>query len=140
MADHEIDYHKSLAEFKPEDFLNKGDAPGLELEDAMNKLNSMGVIDYGFYEVFKPIGGGKGKYIKVKMSTDGYVEVSGVIGLSDCRHWNWEYGSQEYLWSLNTGNQRYLLQLDIPFNGNGSWLWWKPDNEEKLNPEPPYDE
>ena len=130
MADHEIAYHKSLAEFTPSDFLSKGREDGVvkyKLEDAMNMLNSFGKLDYGFYEIFKPIGGGKGKHIKVKMSTDGYVDISGVVGLNDCIHWEWEYGSEAYLRSLNTGNQRYLLQLDQPFNDESSTLWWKPD-------------
>ena len=100
----------------------------------MNKLNSFGKLNYGFYELFKPIREGKGKYIKVKMSTDGYVDISGVIGLSDCDHWAWEYGSTAYLRSLNTGNQRYLFQLDIPINHKNSVLWWSPDKEERLNP------
>ena len=139
MADHEIAYHKSLAEFTPSDFLSKGREDGVvkyKLEDAMNMLNSFGKLDYGFYEIFKPIGGGKGKHIKVKMSTDGYVDISGVVGLNDCIHWEWEYGSEAYLRSLNTGNQRYLFQLDQPFNDKEdekdpdkprSTLWWKPD-------------
>ena len=134
VADHEIEYHKNLEQFTPSDYLNSG--KDIPLEDAMNKLNSFGKLDYGFYELFKPIGGGKGKFIKVKMSTDGYVDISGVVGLSDCHHWNWEYGSEAYLRSLNTGNQRYLLQLDIPFNDESSNLWWKPDHEEKLGPDP----
>ena len=108
----------------------------LPLEDAMNQLNSFGKLAYGFYEIFKPIGGGKGKHIKVKMSTDGYVDISGVVGLSDCVHWKWEYGSEAYLRSLNTGNQRYLLQLDMPLNDNNSILWWKPDNPENLTSDP----
>lgn len=139
MADHEIDYHKSLAEFDPSNFLNKSVVDGevkYKLEDVMNRLNSFGKLDYGFYEIYKPIGGGKGKHVKVKLNTDGYVDVSGVVGLSDCIHWEWEYGSEAYLRSLNTGNQRYLLQLDQPFNDKEdekdpdkprSTLWWKPD-------------
>ena len=130
MADHEIDYHKSLAEFDPGDFLSKSVVDGevkYKVEDAMNRLNSFGKLDYGFYEMFKPIGGGKGKHVTVKMSTNGYVDVSGVVGLSDCVHWEWEYGSEAYLRSLNTGNQRYLFQLDQPFNDESSTLWWKPD-------------
>ena len=134
VSDHEIEYHKNLEQFTPSDYLNSG--KDIPLEDAMNKLNSFGKLDYGFYELFKPIGGGKGKFIKVKVSTDGYVDISGVVGLSDCHHWNWEYGSEAYLRSLNTGNQRYLLQLDIPFNDESSNLWWKPDHEEKLGPDP----
>ena len=130
MTDHEIDYHKNLSEFTESNFLNKGrEKKNIidHLTDAMNMLNSFGKLDYGFYEIFKPIGGGNGKYINVKMSTDGYVDISGVVGLSDCVHWNWEYGSEAYLRSLNTGNQRYLLQLDMPFNDKNSTLWWKPD-------------
>ena len=140
VSDHEIDYHKNLEQFTPSDFLSKSkNEMGriiYPLEDVMNKLNSFDKLDYGFYELFKPIGGGKGKYIKVKMSTDGYVDVSGVVGLFDCDHWDWEYGSEAYLRSLNTGNQRYLLQLDMPFNDESSNLWWRPDHEEKLYPDP----
>lgn len=152
LTDHIIDYHRKLEAFDPSDFLSqpkmavknsetgKTSVIDLPLEDAMNKLNSFGNLDYGFYELFKPIGGGNGKYIKVKVSTDGYVDVSGVVALSDCHHWAWEYGSDAYLRSLNTGNQRYLLRLDMPFNDDSSVLWWKPDNQENLNPEPPSDE
>ena len=140
ISDHEIEYHKNLEQFTPSDFLSKSKGKSgkviYPLEDAMNKLNSFRKLDYGFYELFKPIGGGKGKFIKVKLSTDGYVDVSGVVGLSDCDHWDWEYGSEAYLRSLNTGNQRYLLQLDMPFNDESSNLWWKPDHEEKLDPDP----
>lgn len=133
LTDHIIDYHKKLDEFDPSDFLSSGKISGLELEDAMNMLNSFGKLNYGFYELFKPIGGGKGKHIKVKMNTDGYVDISGVVGLSDCEPFPWEYGSDAYLRSLNTGNQRYLLQLDMSLNDKSSTLWWKPDNPEKLN-------
>ena len=55
--------------------------------------------------------------------------------MSDCDHWEWEYGSEEYLRSLNTGNQRYLLQLDMPLNDESSTLWWRPDNPEELDSE-----
>ena len=133
LTDHIIDYHKKLDEFDPSDFLSSGKISGLELEDAMNMLNSFGKLNYGFYELFKPIGGGKGKHIKVKMNTDGYVDISGVVGLSDCEPFPWEYGSDAYLRSLNTGNQRYLLQLDMSLNDKSSTLWWRPDNPEKLN-------
>ena len=142
MADHVIDYHKNLAEFYPSDFLSKGKEGGVvkyKLEDAMNMLNSIGKLEYGFYEIFKPIGGGEGKHVKVKMSTNGYVDVSGVVGLGDCIHWEWEYGSEAYLRSLNTGNQRYLLQLDMPINDESSTLWWKPDGTtppEKIEVQP----
>ena len=130
IADHEIDYHKYLAVFETQDFLSKSVVDGkvkYKVEDVMNRLNSFGKLDYGFYEIFKPIGGGKGKHVKVKLSTDGYADVSGVVGLSDCIHWEWEYGSEAYLRSLNTGNQRYLFQLDQPFNDGSSTLWWRPD-------------
>ena len=136
LTDHIIDYHKAIDEFEPSNFLSSGKGPALKFEDVMNMLNSFKKLDYGFYELFKPIGGGNGKFIKVKMSTDGYVDVSGVVGLSNCHHWKWEYGSEAYLRSLNTGNQRYLLRLDMPFNDENSTLWWKPDNEEKLSPDP----
>lgn len=139
ISDHEIDYHKYLAVFETQDFLSKSVVDGkvkYKVEDVMNRLNSFGKLDYGFYEIFKPIGGGKGKHVKVKLNTDGYADVSGVVGLSDCIHWEWEYGSEAYLRSLNTGNQRYLFQLDQPFNDKEdekdpdkprSTLWWKPD-------------
>lgn len=140
VTDHEIDYHKDIENFNEQEFLNKGRKTNEEgkseivdeLEDAMNMLNSFGKLNYGFYELFKPIGGGKGKYLKIKMFTDGVMDISGVVGLSDCIHWEWEYGSQDYLRSLNTGNQRYLFKLDIPFNDESSTLWWKPDKPEKL--------
>lgn len=108
--------------------------------DAYDKLNSFTHtidgktigLDYEFYEVFKPIGGGRGKYIKVKLHTNGTIDISGVIGLKDCVHVPWEYGSQEYLRSLNTGNQKYEFKLSIPWNDMNSILWWKPDEKEPL--------
>lgn len=55
--------------------------------------------------MFKPIGGKTTeKYIKVRVFTNGEMEVSGVVGLDDCEHLEWEYGSRDYLRSLNTGN------------------------------------
>ena len=47
VADHEIEYHKNLEQFTPSDYLNSG--KDIPLEDAMNKLNSFGKLDYGFY-------------------------------------------------------------------------------------------
>lgn len=60
------------------------------------------------------------------------MDVSGVIGLKDCEHWEWEYGSPAYLRSLNTGNQRYIFRLDVPINDGNSTLYWKPDNPEEM--------
>ena len=54
------------------------------------------------------------------------------MGLYDCVHVPWEYGSQDYLRSLNTGNERYEFKLSIPFNDFNSILWWKPDEKEEL--------
>ena len=91
--------------------------------------------------MFKPIGGKTTeKYIKVRVFTNGEMEVSGVVGLSDCEHLEWEYGSRDYLRSLNTGNQRYLFRLSIPFNDESSILYWKPDDKEQLEKEDPDDE
>ena len=67
VKDHEIDYHKSLDEFKPERFLDSGKRN--HYVDAVNRLNSIGKLEHGFYEIFKPIGGTGGKYLKVKVST-----------------------------------------------------------------------
>ena len=160
MKDHEVAYHPDdiMALKNSSQFLDKVRfwryANGTELEthepagtyqkylDAFNFLNSMGKLDYGFYEMFKPIGQSKQKYIKVKLSTAGDLDISGVIALSDCEHVPWEHGSKDYLRSLNTGNQRYLFKLSIPFNDLskenqlGSNLWWKPDSEEEYIIEP----
>ena len=147
LKDHEIDYHKKLDTFNEELFLDKpnyrkgtdGKTNILEpidgesrVIDAVNRLNSFGKLNYGFYEIFKPIGGTTEKYIKIKLSSSGELDITGVIGLSDCEHVEWEYGSMEYLRSLNTGNQRYRFKLSIPFNDTNSILWWKPDHEEPL--------
>ena len=75
------------------------------------------------------------KYIKVKLSTSGKLDISGVIGLIDCEHVPWKHGSMEYLRSLNTGNQKYLFKLSMPFNDIHSVLWWKPDEPEQLEVE-----
>lgn len=142
LADHIIDYHTALEQIDSSDFIEqqKTTINGIEIirpiDDAINKLNSFGKLEYGFYELFKPIGGGNGKFIKVKISTNGYIDLSGVVDLSDCSPFAWEYGSEAYLRSLNTGNQRYLFQLDIPFNDTNSSLWWRPDEPEKLNEHP----
>ena len=132
MKDHETDFHVEDAlgrnEFDESEFLDSGS--GDRLADALGRLNSIGKLDYTFYEIFKPIGGGSGKYIKAKVSTTGEVDISGVVGLSDCEHVAWDYGSNEYLRSLNTGNQRYDLRLDIPINDGNGVLWWKPDGQE----------
>jgi hypothetical protein len=73
MKDHEIDYHKDIQSFDGYNYLDKvkfaslGDGGYDVLEpiddgenrftDAFNKLNSFGKLDYGFYEMYKPIGG-----------------------------------------------------------------------------------
>lgn len=107
-----------------------------KLQHVLNKLDSIGKLNYVVYDIFKPIGGGKGsineKYIRVKMWSDGDMEIDGVVSLSDCVHVPWEHGSQPYLRSLNTGNQMYDFKLSIPFNDESSTLWWKPDEKEEL--------
>ena len=137
VKDHEIDYHRSLDEFDETLFLNSG--KNNWYIDALNRLNSIGKLDHGFYEVFKPIGGTSEKYIKVKLSTTGEIDISGVVGLEDCKHVEWEYGSKAYLRSLNTGNQRYDFKISRPFNDENSTLWWKPDNPEDLQVPGEYD-
>ena len=149
IADHEIDFHSNLEVLAEEDmFMDKTNFREEEHEplanedkfnDAMNMLNSFGKLQYGFYEMYKPIGNSSnGRYLKVKMSTDGRMDVSGVVGLGDCELVHPEHGSMEYLRQLNTGNRRYRLLLSRPFNDlhtenpNGSILWWKPDKPEQL--------
>lgn len=138
VKDHEIDYHMSIDEFKPEMFLDSG--KNSRYIDALNRLNSIGKLEHCFYEVFKPIGGTSEKYIKVKMSTTGEVDITGVVGLGDCEHVEWDYGSKEYLRSLNTGNQRYDFKLSIPFNDENSILYWRPDEPERLEVDDDQDE
>ena len=92
--------------------------------------------------MFKPIGGKTSeKHIKVRVFTNGEMEVTGVVGVDDCEHIEWEYGSRDYLRSLNTGNQKYRIRLDMPFNDASSTLWWKPDEPEEFEPpvDPDYD-
>ena len=132
MADHEVDYHNQMEDFEPEDFLSVPRSRS-GTTYAKNKINSFGKLDYGFYEMFKPIGGTTDKYIKVKLSTNGILDISGVVGLSDCKKVEWNYGSRAYLRSLNTGNERYDFKLSIPFNDENSTLWWKPDDKERIS-------
>ena len=70
------------------------------------------------------------------MGTDGEMDISGVVGLSDCEHVEWEHGSMDYLRSLNTGNQRYRFLLTRPINDEHSKLWWKLTERKNL-PKPP---
>ena len=126
VKDHELDFHKNLDEFDPDDYMDSGKND--RYIDAMNKLHSFGRLDYVFYELFKPIGGSSEKYIKVKLYTNGELDITGVVSLSDCEHILWEYGTKEYLRALNTGNERYDFKLQIPFNDGNSVLWWKPDD------------
>ena len=138
MDEHKTDYHLNLDSFNPDDYLNAGRN---ELyTQAMDKLNSMGKLNYVFYDLFKPIGGNQQKYIRVVAHSNGEIEISGVVGLEDCEHVEWEYGSMDYLRSLNTGNQKYELRLDVDFN-EGSALYWKPDQPEEFTPpeDPDYD-
>lgn len=128
VKDHELDFHKNLDEFDPDDYMDSGKND--RYIDAMNKLHSFGRLDYVFYELFKPIGGSSEKYIKVKLYTNGELDITGVVSLSDCEHILWEYGTKEYLRALNTGNERYDFKLQIPFNDDSSVLWWKPDDRE----------
>ena len=149
VKDHEIDFHSKLDEFSESEFADKirlktvedgehdNEEPESDMDkfnDAMNRLNSFRRLQYGFYEMFKPIGGTTNeKYVKVKLSTDGELNISGVVGLQDCEHVEWEHGTMEYLRSLNTGNQRYDFQISMPFNDLNSVLWWKPDEPEQLD-------
>ena len=128
MVDHEIDYHKTLAEFDADVYIDNGKSSNYQ--DAYNKLMTFGRLEYGFYEFFKPIGNTTEKFVKVRVSTNGNIDIYGVIGLSDCEHVEWKYGTPEYLRALNTGNERYDFKLSIPFNDENSTLWWKPDGPE----------
>jgi hypothetical protein len=133
MADHEIEYHDTLEKFNPSRYLDSGKVNAYT--DAFNKLRSFGVLDYGFYEIYKPIGVDNDdceRYVKVKLSTTGELDISGVVNLKDCEHVEWEYGTPEYLRALNTGNERYDLKISLPFNDMSSVLWWKPDGPEQL--------
>jgi hypothetical protein len=136
LKDHENKYHRQLSEF--DESLYMDDGRDGDYIDAVNMVGSMGKLEYGFYEMFKPIRRTTEKYIKVKMSTDGILDITGVVGLDDCEHWEWEHGSRDYLRSLNNGNQRYMLQLSRPINDlseenpGGSVIWWKLDKPETL--------
>ena len=149
MKDHEIDHHKTHEDFNPSLFMDKvefneddGTKPvdwDNRFMDAMNKAVAMKRLDHGFYEFFKPLGGTTERYIKVKVSTKGELDISGVVSLDgDCELIEWEYGSPEYLRSLNTGNKRYRFKLSRPINDlseenpSGSVMWWKPDEPEPL--------
>ena len=105
----------------------------MNFQHAYNRLNSMGKLNYCFYDMFKPIGGTREKYIQVKLFTDGTLELRGTVGLEDCTYVPWEHGTQEYLRSLDTGNRKYEFKLSIPFNDENSILWWKPDEKELIN-------
>ena len=148
MKDHEVDYHKQLEDFDGSMYLDKprygkrddGTIDILQpLDDgksrvvaALDKLHSFSRLEYGFYEMYKPIGDSKERFVKVKLSTNGELDISGVVALADCEHVEWEYGSLDYLRSLNTGNQRYLFRISLPFNDTNSVLWWKPDNPDPI--------
>ena len=130
MKDHEIDIHGQGQD--DIDFSEYMDNPDDAYQEAFNRLNSFSKLQYGFYEIYKPIGGSSEKYVKVNLRTNGVIEISGLVELKDCEHIEWEYGSKEYLRSLNTGNQRYDFKISLPFNDTNSVLWWKPDNKELL--------
>ena len=132
MKDHEVDYHTGLEKVDFSQFMDRPTGDSSRYQNAFNRLNSVGSLQYGFYELFKPIGGTSEKYVKIRLDTSGELEISGVVGISDCEHVEWEYGSKEYLRSLNTGNQRYDFKISIPFNDENSVLWWKPDDKEPL--------
>lgn len=153
VKDHEISYHKNLESFDESLFIDNvqykeysidqndehepivDDEHNYKFTNALNKLNSFNTVSYCFYEIFKPIGGTNEKYIKIKLFTDGTLDIQAVVGLSDCTHVPWVYGKQEYLRSLNTGNQKYEFKLTLPFNDFNSILWWKPDEKEELEQE-----
>ena len=131
MKDHEIDFHGQLESINFTEYMDKGGKDN-RYQDTVNKLTLFRKLNCPIYELFKPIGGSTEKYIKVMVESNGMVEVSGVVGPSDCEHVEWEYGSKEYLRSLNTGNQMYEFKLSRPFNDLDSVLWWKPDDKEEL--------
>lgn len=142
LDEHINDFHKKIAQFDGSLYLDDASKSNDEgATESLNMLNSIGLLDYWFYEIFKPIGMNKDKYIRVRISTNGALDISGVVGLSDCEHWEWEHGSREYLRSLNNGNQRYMLLLSRPINDlseenpGGSVIWWKPDKPEPLEDE-----
>lgn len=138
MKDHEVDIHGAGSE-EDIDFSEYIDRPLDDYQEAFNRLNSFSKLQYGFYEIYKPIGGSFEKYVKVNLRTNGAIEISGLVELKDCEHVEWEYGSKEYLRSLNTGNQRYDFKISRPFNDENSTLWWKPDSPEDLQVPGKYD-
>ena len=79
LSKHIEDYHKSIMEFDKSLYINKGDTSTDEGNgryiDALNKLNSFDKLSYCFYELFKPIGGTNQKYIKIKMYTNGTLDI-----------------------------------------------------------------
>lgn len=131
LADHEMQYHDKFNEFDETQFIDNGKED--KFINAYNKLNSFDKLSYGFYEIFKPIGGTQEKYVKAKLFSNGILDIQGVIGLCDCTYVPYEHGSQAYLRSLNTGNKQYEFKLSIPFNDINSTLWWKPDNKEQID-------
>lgn len=130
MKDHEIDYHRELGDFDPNDFLDSG--KNSLYVDALNKLKSFDKLEHVFYQMHKPLGGSTDRFLDIKVYTTGEMDISGVVSLADCRHVEWKYGSMEYLRSLNTGNQKYEFAISLPFNDLNSVLWWKPDNPEPM--------
>lgn len=122
MKSHEVALHGEEQRIDFNKFLDNGASA---YKDAFNRLNSFWSLDYGFYEMFKPMDKTSERYIRVKLSTSGDMEVSGVLALSDLIHAKWEHGSPAYLRSLDTGNERYYLKLQFPFNDERSVIWWK---------------
>lgn len=137
MIDHEIDYHDTLENFNPDIYLDSQKGNETTFQDryteAINMLNAMEKVEYGFYEIFKPIGKTGDRHLTIRMSTSGEIDISGVIDIEDCEHIEWKYGSPEYLRALNTGNQMYDFRLSIPLNDENSVLWWKPDHDEPMD-------
>lgn len=137
MREHELSLHRGMENFNEIDYFDDPNGFSNLREsryvDAVNRLLSMNRLQYMFYSIHKPIGGSREKYIDLKVYTNGEIDISGVVGLEDCQHVEWEYGSREYLRSLNTGNQRYDFKLSIPFNDANSIMWWKPDSPERLD-------
>ena len=136
VKDHETDWHPGDLTFDKMKFL---DSPSRNTAmEAVSSINAFKKLNYVFYEISKPIGGSSEKHVTVRLFADGTMEVFGVVGLRDCEHWEWEYGSKDYLRSLNTGNQRYMFKLSRPFNDLheenplGSNIWWRPDEPDPI--------
>ena len=132
MDEHRKSMHESISSFNADEFLDSENGASNDAEYEMQKLNSIGNATYGIYELFKPIGSSSRKFIKIRVDSDGTIDIQGVLGLDeDCIYIPWIHGSKEYLRSLNTKNKKYEFRLDRDINDSDSSIWWKPDEAEK---------